>query len=123
MTSKLPNNFYIKKRKELLSKSKADLIVIGANGQIQMSLDQSYDFIQESNFLYLTGINDPGLILVLSKTETFLILPETNDYLETFDGELDLGNIKHKSGITKVFKNDQGLIKLGNMHKRSPYSF
>jgi len=115
MTSKLPNNFYIKKRKELLNKSKADLIVIGANGQIQMSLDQSYDFIQESNFLYLTGINDPGLILVLSKTETFLILPETNDYLETFDGELDLGNIKHKSGITKIYKHDQGLIKLGNM--------
>jgi Xaa-Pro aminopeptidase len=112
MINKLPKSFHISKRKELLNKTNADLIVLAANGQIQMSLDQSYDFVQESNFYYLTGLNIADLILVLSKDESFLILPKINHYMEVFDGGLDLKEIKNISGITKLYAHEEGIQKL-----------
>lgn len=121
MINKLPTNFYIQKRNDLLNKTAAELIIIAANGQIQMSLDQTYEFIQESNFLYLTGINEPDLILVLSKKDTFLILPESNDYIKTFDGEYDQKDIKKISGINRLYNREKGIQKLNELLKKVEY--
>ncbi|MEO8784984.1 MAG: aminopeptidase P N-terminal domain-containing protein, partial [Candidatus Saccharimonadales bacterium] len=42
-------------------------IVITANGLLQLNSDVTFTFRQDSSFWYLTGINDPGVILVMDR--------------------------------------------------------
>jgi hypothetical protein len=64
-------------------------IVLTANGLFQRAADETYRFRQESNFWYLTGIDEPNLVLVMDKTREYLILPELSHAREMFDGFLD----------------------------------
>ena len=86
----------------------ASLIVLGANGQLQKSLDSTYPFRQDSNFWYLTGVEEPGIALVMERTGDYLILPRQSNYMKTFDGEIDAWEIKDRSGIRKVYGFDKG---------------
>ncbi len=56
--------------------------------------------------MYLTGINEPDLVLVIDtdKEEATLVLPSRNDYQNLWDGEIDLENIKKVSGIEKFIE-------------------
>ncbi|MET1033191.1 MAG: aminopeptidase P N-terminal domain-containing protein, partial [Candidatus Saccharimonadales bacterium] len=54
-------------------------IVITAHGQMQQGSDESYPFHQDRSFLYLTGINDPGVILVMDKGKEYLIVPHRDE--------------------------------------------
>ena len=40
-------------------------IVITANGLLQRGADSTYAFAQDANFWYLTGIDEPDIILVM----------------------------------------------------------
>jgi hypothetical protein len=40
-------------------------------------------FFQETNFLYLTGWREPGAVMILTKTEEFLLLPPRNCAVRT----------------------------------------
>ena len=51
-------------------------IVITANGVLQRNGDSSYAFRQDSSFWYLTGINEPDIILVIDKSKEYLIIPQ-----------------------------------------------
>jgi Xaa-Pro aminopeptidase len=42
---------------------------------------------QESNFYYLTGISDPGAILILTKSEEILFVPQRNERREIYMGK------------------------------------
>src|ERR1700709_2859777 len=64
-------------------------IVITAHGLIQRNGDGIFNFRQDSNFWYLTGINQPDVILVMDKTKDYLILPAQQDYLDIFHGGSD----------------------------------
>ena len=70
------------------------LSVIGANQLLLKSSDESYEFIQDPNFWYLTGIDYPGIILVIYEKNEFLILPKTNKDIDLFDGALDKNKFK-----------------------------
>src|SRR5262249_35712679 len=48
-------------------------IIITANGQMQRSGDSPFTFVQDSNFWYLTGLDDPDLVLVMLPGETFVM--------------------------------------------------
>ena len=77
-----------KERREQLRKSLegATLVLFGENDD---GLGDTRDgFFQESNFLYLTGWNEPGAILLIDARNEILLLPVRNPKKEIFMGRL-----------------------------------
>lgn len=83
-------------------------IVITANGQLQRSSDTIYPFQQDTNFWYLTGINNPDIVLVMNKDEEYLILPERSEYQNIFDGQTNTETLSRRSGITDIKEHKEG---------------
>ncbi|MCA9346480.1 aminopeptidase P family protein [Candidatus Saccharibacteria bacterium] len=79
------------------------LILIPAHSNLQKSADEAFAFRQDSNFWYLTGINEPDLVLVIDSTsnKTTLLLPDQNDYQKEWDGSIDKTQLKSISGINE----------------------
>src|SRR4051812_31264555 len=77
-------------------------IVITAHAQLQQSADEVYPFRQDSNFFYLTGVTDPGVVLVMDKTKEYLIVPPREVVIEQFDGVIDPLELTRISGIQTV---------------------
>jgi Xaa-Pro aminopeptidase len=79
-------------------------VVVPAHKMLQYSFDTPYSFRQESNFLYLTGVKEPDLTLVINTEtgESIIFLPEQNDYQKEWDGDLDRSKIIKISGIKNI---------------------
>ena len=70
MAPKLTTSFWQKKRKELASNiQKQSLIVLFSAETKVRSLDVNYPFRQQSDLLYLCGLNIPDICLVILNTE------------------------------------------------------
>lgn len=87
-------------------------IVISAHGTLQRTADTSYPFQQESNFWYLTGVNEPDAVLVITENDDYLILPSISHTKAIFDGAPDAQAIKARSGVRTVFDRKSGLERL-----------
>lgn len=76
-------------------------IVIPAHSLLQMSADQTFPFRQDSNFWYLTGLNEPDLILGIdtSSGKTTIFLPERDAYHTDWDGAYDIAEFRNQSGV------------------------
>ena len=107
-------DFFFSNRKKLYDQANSDLIIVTANSRVLKSADLSYDFKQDSNFWYLTGISEPDFILVISKKEIFLIKPKLTLYQEIFESIPNDKELSLKSGITLILDNKEGLKKLKN---------
>lgn len=99
--NKITKDFYINNRNKLIESIPNTLIVIPAHSMLQSSADTTYPFRQDSNFWYLTGINEPDLLLLVDTKsgESSLVLPERNDYQNQWDGAVDTKNLQNLSGI------------------------
>jgi Xaa-Pro aminopeptidase len=67
--------------------------------------DNLRDYIQEPNFLYLTGWRDPGAVLMMTANEEILFLPPRNRTSEIFYGRVIDPNDKdvfEKTGFNAV---------------------
>ncbi len=96
-------DFFTHNRSRLRKHVETDIpIIITGNGNMQRASDESFRFVQDSNFWYLTGVNEPDLVLVISREDTFLIAPILSAEREAFDGAYDFAAIAARSGITKI---------------------
>lgn len=93
-------------------------IVITAHGLMQKASDETYPFKQDGNFWYLTGCNDPNVVLVMDKSLEYLIVPEMDMVRVAFDGNLDVGRLERVSGITEIMNETAGWKRLGSRLKR-----
>ncbi|HSX07622.1 MAG TPA: Xaa-Pro aminopeptidase [Candidatus Saccharimonadales bacterium] len=93
-------------------------IVITANGLLQRGGDDTYPFFQDANFWYLTGLNEPDLVLVLDKDKEYIIAPGRNAMRQTFDGALDVDAIIQRSGVRTVTDEKDGWRQLSARLKR-----
>jgi Xaa-Pro aminopeptidase len=83
-------------------------IVITANGLMQQASDEPYPFHQDRSFWYLTGINEPGVVLVMDKGKEYLIVPPREVVREQFDGSIDFDSLSRVSGIQTVLYEKEG---------------
>jgi len=83
-------------------------IVITGNGLMQRTSDESYPFRQDSSMWYLTGVDDPGVILVIDKGREYLIVPAREAVVEAFDGAIDVEIMARRSGITDIVNEKEG---------------
>jgi len=96
-------------------------IVIAANGLLQRNGDSSYKFRQDSSFWYLTGIEEPDVILVIDKGKEYLIVPSRDAVREAFDGSVDSGVLTRISGIETVLDDKAGWRTLGSRLRRAKH--
>ena len=117
----LDKKFFTANRKNLVKSLDAQVpIVLTANGLIQKTRDDdTYPFEQDSSFWYLTGIEEPDLILVIYDNVEFIILPERSRHHEIFSEQLSTNKISESSGIKYVFSSSEGWSKLRSILKKT----
>lgn len=93
-------------------------IVLTANGSLQRNADNAYPFRQDSNFWYLTGINEPDVVLVIDKGKEYLILPERHTSQNVMEGKVDSQELTVISGIKEVYDHKNGWKQLTSRLKK-----
>lgn len=111
-------NFFKGNRRTLREKAKVSLLVIAANGQMQRNGDNVYPFRQDSSFWYLTGIEEPDLLLVFDGKEEFLILPPRDEIRNIFDGHVNKQSLRETSGIRTILDAEAGWDRLLRLTKK-----
>jgi Xaa-Pro aminopeptidase len=104
--------FFINNRKNLQKLTDAELIVIPAHTTMQRNGDIGFPFRQDSNFWYLTGIDEPDYVLVISKSETYLIAPQLSYVQLAMEAQTDQEMLKKRSGIEQILSARAGWKKL-----------
>ncbi len=100
---------YIERRKTVRAAADADVIVVSANGLVQKSADTTFPFRQDSNFLYLTGLDIPEAVVVLYKDGTeYVILPKRLKHRDQWEGALNHDDMRTQSGIAHIYESDEG---------------
>lgn len=91
-------------RKQIANSMKKNSVLILFSGShIKSSADAQYPFVVNKNFYYLTQINEPNLILLLSKNEEILFIEESYEMYEKWVGKkITKQKAKEKSGIVDI---------------------
>ncbi len=113
-------SFFAGNRQKLRTSCSEDApIIIAANGRMQKSADIAFPFHQDSNFWYLSGINEPEATLVIDGEETYLIAPQSTDYLSYFYGQMRGGDSDQSFGIERVYASEEGWQKIAKRIKKT----
>ncbi len=110
--------FFKDNRKRLLEKTKSELIILTANGLMQSISDETYPFVQDSNFWYLTGIDEPDVIVVISEQREFLIIPSRDEIRVIFEGPINKEKLAKVSGIGEIIDEKPGWIEVKQLLKK-----
>jgi len=110
-----PSEFFAGNRQKLKDELSVKPQLYFANGLLQKGVDSAYQFHQDANFWYLTGIDDPDLVLVLDTVGDFIILPKRSDYQNTFEGTIDQQALIKCSGVSSVLTFEIGFQKLSRL--------
>jgi Xaa-Pro aminopeptidase len=88
--------------------SDTSLIIVTANGLLQRTSDSTYGYAQDSSFWYLTGIEQPDMILVMDGKKEYLLVPDLSVYQSIFDGVADIAELQKQSGIADIVASEAG---------------
>jgi len=99
--------FFTGNRQRLASSLSEALMVVSANGLVQRSADTTYPFVQDSNFWYLTGINEPDLLLVIDGDNEYIVLPEREPARDLWEGKVDTNVLRQISGVKEFVSTKQ----------------
>lgn len=94
-------------------------IAITAHVSLQKAADEAYTFHQDRSFWYLTGIDEPGAILVMDSDSEYVILPERDAVQDLFDGTFSNNELTRVSGITTILSAEEGWKRLRAQAKQS----
>ncbi len=119
MKSHFTSKFFAGNRARLRELSGESLIVVTANGLLQRGADSAFRFTQDANFWYLTGIDEPDVVLVMDGDKEYLILPAQSDYQKTFDGTAPQVELAKQSGIKNVYNSREGWEQLAMRLKQT----
>ena len=112
--------FFSNNRAKIKEEVSGGLIVLSAYQRQQRGNDTAFYFEQESNFWYVTGIEEPDWLVVLDglSGEEWLIAPDIEEIHRIFDGSLSNEQASGISGIKKVVTHDEGMQLLRRLAKK-----
>ncbi|MFP4662998.1 MAG: aminopeptidase P N-terminal domain-containing protein [Bacteroidales bacterium] len=106
---KIPPELFVKNRNKLFNKMEVgELAILCSNNNYPRNGDQNYPFRQDSDFFWLTGINQDWTCLMMYKDKqkqnhSLLLTKETNERIRLWDGpRLDKKEAAEISGIDDV---------------------
>lgn len=109
MSQRFTAEFFTHNRQRLqAAASQADVLILTASGLVQRSNDTSFAFRQDSNFWYVTGVDEPDVIIVITAKRSYLVVPGRSDSRQVFDGSIDLERLRQVSGVDEVMMADEG---------------
>ncbi len=115
----MKSEFFINNRKKLRDLVKSKLIVITANSTLQRNSDVTYPFRQDSNFWYVSGVEEPDVLLVIDENEEYLILTSRSDVQNIMDEPVDVKKMVNRSGVNEVLDYKSGWKRLQTKLKAS----
>ncbi len=95
-------SFFTGNRRALRQSVEADLIIVAGNDELQRKADAAYEFAQDANFYYLTGVEEAGWVLVIDGDREVLVSPSRSESQVLFDGALSAECAKDISGVGEV---------------------
>src|SRR3989344_9074396 len=100
----LDATFFRGNRASTIERLQGSLLVVSAYSQMQRGNDMAFQFEQEANFWYLTGIEHPDWWVIIDgkRNKTWLGSPTVDDVHELFNGSLSASSAKQISGIVEV---------------------
>jgi len=116
----MTSEFYARNRALLAKSLQGAVYVLSGYTAVQLTHDQAGPFVQEANFWYLTGIEQPDWLVIVdgSTHEEWLVKPQIDEVHEIFDGSLDAVRASEISGIKKVVTHDEGVAVLRKLAKK-----
>lgn len=101
---RLTTSFFTDNRERAMDLLKGGVLVVSAYSAMQRSHDAAFQFEQEANFWYLTGVDRPGwwLIMDASRGKSWLVSPDIDPVHALFDGAMSLEQASQVSGVDKV---------------------
>jgi len=109
MESRFTSDFFVGNRQRLRELFTGTApIVLSANGLLQRGGDSTYGFAQDANFWYLTGIDEPDIVLVMERDKEYLIVPARSDSRQAFDGAPNYDALTRRSGIQTIYDDKEG---------------
>lgn len=94
----------------------SSLVIITGHGLLQRSNDTTFPYRQDSNYWYLTGIDEPDIIVVFDRSSEFIMLPARSEIRDTFDGQIDRQELARRSGITDILDSAEGWQRVRMKH-------
>lgn len=116
----LSYDFFARNRQSLLEKLGGGLVILSGNDLMQSSHDVAYGFRQESNFWWLTGIEEPGWTVIIEGKhgQTTLVSPTLSASRHVADGGLTVAEAKNISDADEVIAEQDFAAKLKSLsHK------
>lgn len=114
----IDKNFFTHNRKRLMEMIGAnEIVVMTGYTAMQLSGDASAHFQQESNFWYLTGIDEPDWVVVITHAKTWLIAPSISAVHKVFDGSLSDRDAQRISGADEILDTESGRAQLDTLGK------
>lgn len=104
--------FFKANRGALKERLDAQVIVVPAHCSLQRTGDSTYAFRQDSNFYYLTGVDEPDCVLVILPKESYIISPTQSRIRTIFDGAISSKDVLKQSGVDAVYGYREGWQKL-----------
>ena len=107
----LDATFFTQSREAVFAKLEGSLLVVPAYTQMQRGNDAAFQFEQEANFWYLTGIAHPDWWVILDgkRAKSWLVSPDVDEVHALFDGSLSKDQAKEMSGIPEVIDRSKGV--------------
>ena len=123
--------FFIENRKQLIEKLNSNSVaLLFSNSQMPRNGDQYFPYRQNSDFFYLTGINQEKSALLIKKGsnneeyEEHLFILKSDPNLEMWEGhKLTFDEAKEISGIESVMLNDSFELELDKHLTLAPYVY
>jgi Xaa-Pro aminopeptidase len=115
----MTEDFFNDNRKRLAENIKNGVIVVSAYAQMQQTNDAAFAFVQEANFWYLTGIEQPDWWVIIDGNKSWLVSPDVSTIHQIFDGSLSPETAKEISGVDAVINQEEAkslLVKLAKDH-------
>lgn len=114
------SDFFVSNRRHLREALQPGVpIVLSANGLLQRNADNTFPFRQDSNFWYLTGLDDPDLILVIDGDVEYVMVPGRSGSREAFDGAVNFEELQKISGVSEILAEEDGWQRLGSRLKEA----
>ncbi len=114
---------YIDRRRRLAAACDTDAIIVTGSDLIQKSSDETYEFVQDGHFYYLTGIDEQGWILVIDRVQglEYLISTDESSYhSDVWDVRYSHADVTRISGIKEIVLARDGWGRIGREMKNYP---
>ncbi|MGH7218086.1 MAG: aminopeptidase P N-terminal domain-containing protein [Candidatus Microsaccharimonas sp.] len=86
--------------------SRDRIYILAAHSEMQKSVDTAYTFHQDPHFFWLTGLQEPGWLVILNTYtgEKALLAPERDVTKTLFDGSLSDEEVQRVTGIATIIE-------------------